>query len=65
MAGSDSSAFSCWDDIPDDTKFVYQAMATLGFLCEFSELSVGQQQIALALAQQFKCCQRTPETWES
>lgn len=30
--------FSVGTISPTITKFVYQAMATLGFLCEFSEL---------------------------
>ena len=65
MASFDSSGFSCWDNIPDDTKFVYEAMAKLGFVCEFSELNLGQMQVALALAEQLKRSQRADEMWES
>ena len=65
MAGLDSSRFSSWDDIPDDSKWVYEAMARLGFACEFSDLSLGQMQLALALAAQLKRTQGQPEVWES
>jgi hypothetical protein len=65
MANFDSTCFSSWDDIPDDSKFVYEAMAALGFLCEFSQLSVGQMQMALGLAEHLKRAQSAVGTWES
>jgi hypothetical protein len=64
MAGSDSSAFSCWDDIPDDSKFVYEALARLGF-SEFSTLPVADMSLVLALALHLKNSQSTAEVWES
>ena len=65
MADSDSSAFSLLGNIPDDSQFVHQAMSTLGFACEFSELPITDMSLVLALALHLKRAQGQPETWES
>lgn len=65
MAVIDSSAFSTFGNIPDDSAFVQQAMDNLGFSCEFSELPISDMQLALALALHLKRTQGKPEIWES
>ena len=66
MAAHDSSsALLLLQDISDGSEFVHQAMNALGFACDFSELTVGDMQLALALAQHFKRAQGQPEVWES
>lgn len=65
MASLDSSYFSCWDDVPDDSKFVYEAMASLGFVCEFSDLDISEMQLALELAVALKRAQGRTETLDS
>jgi hypothetical protein len=65
MAGSDSSAFSLFGNVSDDSGFVHQAMDKLGFSCEFSDLQIPEMQLALALALHLKRTQGRPETWES
>ena len=64
MAGLDSTCFSCWDDIPDDSKLVYEAMASLGLVCEFSDLDTLQIELALELAVALKRAQGRMETWD-
>jgi hypothetical protein len=53
-----------WDEIPDDSKFVYEALARLGFT-EFSTLPLPDMQLVLALALHIKRTQAQPEFWES
>ena len=52
-------------DYPDDSQFVRSAMHILGFICEFADLTPGQMQMALSIAQDLKRTQRQPEIWES
>jgi hypothetical protein len=52
-------------DVSDDSHFVHDAMHILGFLCEFADLTPGQMQMALAIAQYLKRTQGQPEMWES
>jgi hypothetical protein len=65
MSVLNSNHFSLWSDTSDDSPFVHQAMSTLGFLCDFSQLNREQQQLALALAEHLKRCQRTADAYES
>jgi hypothetical protein len=65
MAYSDSTYFSCFDNIRDDSTFVHQAMDKLGFSCGFCELALADMQLALALALHLKRSQSTAEVWES
>jgi hypothetical protein len=53
-----------WDELDDDSKFVYEALARLGF-GEFSTLPVADMSVVLALALHLKRTQAKPETWES
>ena len=54
-----------WDELDDDSKFVYEALARLGF-SEFSTLPIADQSLVLALACHLKnSSQRTAEVWES
>jgi hypothetical protein len=52
-----------WDNIPDDSKWIFESMARLGF-SEFAELTISDQQLVLALALHLKNSS-TRETWES
>lgn len=65
MADLDSIASRLLSNIPDDSTFVHEAMAELGFFCEFSELPIPDMQLALALALQLKRTQGPAELWES
>jgi len=65
MAYSDSTHFSCFDIIQDDSIFVHQAMDKLGFACAFCELALADMQLALALALHLKRSQSMAEVWES
>jgi hypothetical protein len=65
MAYSDSTHFSCFDNIQDDSTFVHQAMEKLGFACAFCELALADMQLALALALHLKRSQTMAEVWES
>jgi len=56
--------FSSWDEVSDDSKFVYDALARLGFT-ELSTLPLADIQVVLALAQFLKRAQGCRETWES
>lgn len=42
---------------PDDSRFVRQAMATLGFLSDFADLQTSQMQLVLKLATLLKRAQ--------
>ena len=53
-----------WDELDDDSKFVYEALARLGF-SEFSTLPVADMSVVLALALHLKRTQGQSETWES
>ena len=64
MATPDCS-FSSWEELRDDSKFVYEAMARLGFVGNFSDLPVADMQLILALALHLKNSQRRAEMWES
>lgn len=59
----DSTCFS-WDELPDDSKFVYEALTRLGFT-EFCTLPIPDMHLVLALAQYLKRAQGQPEMWES
>jgi hypothetical protein len=65
MADSDSTHFTVWRNLSDDSRFVHEAMVSLGFLCDFAELDIPQMQVTLALAEHLKRAQGQPETWES
>lgn len=65
MADFDSTRFSYWRNLSDDSRFVHEAMVSLGFLCDFAELDIPQMQVTLALAEHLKRAQGQPETWES
>ena len=52
-----------WNDISDDSKFVYEALARLGF-ADFSTLPTADMSLVLALAIHLKRTQGQPE-WES
>ena len=65
MAYSDSTNFSCFDNIQDDSTFVHQAMEKLGFACAFCELALADMQLALAVALHLKRSQTLAEVWES
>lgn len=53
-----------WDELPDDSKFVYEALAKLGY-GEFSTLPLPDMQLVLALALHLKRTQKQPESYES
>jgi hypothetical protein len=54
-----------WDELDDDSKFVYEALARLGF-SEFSTLPIADMSLVLTLALHIKRTQgQNPETWES
>jgi hypothetical protein len=53
-----------WDELDDDSKFVYEALARLGF-SDFSTLPVDDMSLVLALALHLKRTQGQPEQWES
>lgn len=53
-----------WDELPDDSKFVYEALAKLGF-SEFSTLPLPDMSLVLALALHLKRTQGQPEMQES
>ena len=65
MSVLNGNHFSLWSDTPDDSLSVHQAMSTLGFLCDFSQLNREQQQLALALAEHLKRCQSAADVYES
>ena len=52
MAIPDCS-FSSWEEIPDDSKFIYEALAKLDFT-DFATLSIADQSLVLALALHIK-----------
>jgi hypothetical protein len=53
-----------WDEQDDDSKFVYEALARLGFN-DFSTLPIAEMSLVLALALHLKRSQGQPEMWES
>ena len=65
MADSDSNRFFRFGNIPDDSGFVREAMNSLGFACEFADLTTEQMRVTLAMAEYLKRTQGQPETWES
>jgi hypothetical protein len=65
MADYDSSASPLFRNIPDDSKFVHQAMRELEFFGEFCDLTIVEMQCVLLMAEHFKRTQGRPEIWES
>ena len=60
----DSTCFS-WDELPDDSKWVYEALAQLGY-CDFSVLAIADQSLVLALAIHLKrTSQCTAQVYEA
>ena len=55
---------SSWEETPDDSKWVYEALARLGFT-EFSTLPIPDMQVVLSLAQFLKRAERQRRTLES
>jgi len=53
-----------WENLEDDSRYVYQALTRLGFT-EFSTLPLPDMQLVLALALHLKRSQGQPEMWES
>lgn len=53
-----------WGELDDDSKFVYEALARLGF-SDFTTLPVADMSVVLALALHLKRTQGRPEMWES
>lgn len=53
-----------WDQLDDDSIFVYEALARLGF-SDFSTLPIADMSLVLALALHLKRTQGQPESWES
>jgi hypothetical protein len=54
-----------WENLEDDSRYVYEAMAKLGFVVDFSDLPIADMQLILALALHLKRTQGQPEMWES
>jgi hypothetical protein len=52
------------DELDDDSKFVYEALARLGF-SDFSTLPIADMSLVLALALHLKRTQGQPEQLES
>lgn len=65
MADLDGNAFAVLPSISDDSDYVYHAMNLLGFLCEFTDLTTPQMQLALAVAQFLKQNEGSRAIWES
>ena len=57
-----------WDQLDDDSKFVYEALARLGF-SDFSTLPIADMSLVLGLALHLKRTQKQAEVedwrWES
>jgi hypothetical protein len=53
-----------WDNLSDDSQYVYEALARLGF-SDFSSLPTGDMSLVLALALHLKNSQRRADVWES
>ena len=54
-----------WDELPDDSKFVYEALAKLGYT-EFADLAIADQSLVLALAVHLKrTSQRSTQVYEA
>ena len=64
MANLDGKSISSWEEIPDDTKWVFEALAKLGF-SDFATLSISDQSLCLALAIHLKRTEGKSEYWES
>jgi hypothetical protein len=52
-----------WENLSDDSQYIYTALAKLGF-SDFSTLSITDQSLVLALALHLKNASRR-STWES
>jgi len=63
MAYPDCS-FSSFDEVSDDSKYVYEDLARLGF-SEFSTLQIPDMQVVLSLAQFLKRTESQRRTLES
>ena len=53
-----------WENLPDDSRYVYEALARLGF-SDFAALSIADQSLCLALAIHLKRTEGRREMWES
>jgi hypothetical protein len=53
-----------WENLSDDSRYVYEALTKLGFT-EFSTLPLPDMQLVLALALHLKRTQGQPELYES
>ena len=53
-----------WDNLEDDSRYVYEALAKLGY-GEFNTLPLPDMSLALALALHLKRTQGKSEMWES
>jgi len=53
-----------WDELPDDSKWIFESMARLGF-CEFADLTISDQQLIISLACHLKNSSRRAEVYES
>ena len=62
MAIPDCS-FSSWEEIPDDSQFIYEALAKLDFI-DFAALTIADQSLVLALALHLKNPSRRT-AWEA
>jgi hypothetical protein len=62
MAIPDCSVFS-FEELPDDSKFIYEALAKLDFV-DFATLTIADQSLVLALALHLKNSSRRT-AWES
>jgi len=65
MAYTDSSAFSVFLTIQDDSKYVHQAMRELEFFGEFSDLTIVEMQCVLLMAEYYKRSAAEADEWES
>jgi len=51
-----------WENLEDDSRYIYEALAKLEF-GEFSTLSIADQSLVLALALHLKRTQGKSQTW--
>jgi hypothetical protein len=59
-----SASLPDWENLSDDSRYVYEALTQLGFT-EFSTLPIPDMQLVLALALYLKRTQGRHEFWES
>jgi hypothetical protein len=53
-----------WDNLPDDSKWIFESMARLGF-AEFADLTIADQSLVLALAIHLKRTSQRAERYEA